>query len=315
MRVVAALAALLMVAGCESPGSKAGETAKAAAMQVSAADGIDAVGRSGSGFDYRYAYRLPGEKLKAVLQSNADACDRLGPTRCRIIAMRYQADDSNKIRAVLTLKVDPSIARAYGDAVTKTVTGTDGVLVDTEITGADSTADARSVAVVTRLRDQLKNTQAIAASTSPDAAGARARAARIQAALETIAEVEATQGQSLATAPVLMTYESSTALTGLGSSGANFRNAGQTWENSLSRLLIVLGSVGPWLIALFLIVLVLRLIVHGRGGGTGRNEADEGYAPPSPGPHHDDPHGHDDNRNLIQRWFNRDDDRQPEHHQ
>jgi hypothetical protein len=309
MRVVAALAALLMMAGCDNP-SATGEAAKQAAMQVSASDGIDTVGRSGSGFDYRYAFRLPGDKLKAVLQSNADACDRLGPTRCRIIAMRYQVGATNEIRAVLTLKVDPAIARNYGEAVTKSVTGTHGVLVDTEITGADSTSAARSTAVVSRLRDQLKNAQGIAASNSPDAAAAKARATRYQSALEAIAEVEASQGGSLATAPMLMTYESGTALTGLGSADANFHNAGATLAESVSRVLIVLGSIGPWLLVLILIIVVLRWVVHGRGGVVPRDrDEEEGYAPPAPA-HHDN---HDDNRNLIQRWFNRDDERQPEH--
>ncbi|MDF7775680.1 hypothetical protein P1X14_10520 [Sphingomonas sp. AOB5] len=308
MRVVAALVALLMVAGCEAP-SKTGEAAKQAAMEVSASDGIDTVGRSGSGFDYRYAFRLQGDKVKPVLQSNADACDKLGPTRCRIIAMRYQVSNSNQIRAVLTLKVDPVIARNYGEAVTKSVTGTGGLLVDTEITGADSTSAARSAAVVSRLRDQLKNAQSAAGSNSPDAAAAKTRVARYETALEAIAEVEASQGASLATAPVLITYESSNALNGLGSADANFRNAGATLEDSLSRVLIVLGSVGPWLLALILIIIVLRWVVHGRGGVMPRDrEEEEGYAPAAPA--HDD---RDDNRNLIQRWFNRDEDRQPEH--
>lgn len=292
MRVVAALAALMLLAGCDGTANQA-------------MPATDALHGDGSGaFDYRYAFRLPSDRLKPVLQSNADACDRLGPTRCKIDGMRYSVDDANRIRAVLTVHIDPTIARAYGDAVTKSVTGADGVLVNSAVTGTESTSAARSIAVIDRLRDQLKNAEAIAGSDSPNAASAKALAERTRIALEAIAESEAKQGESLATAPMQVTYESSTALTGLGSADANFRNAGKSLESSVARLLIVLASIGPWLLALIAIVLILRLIVHGRGGGT-----------PSNGNGHDEydgaaPQDDDrrDDRNLIQRWFARDDD-------
>jgi hypothetical protein len=298
MRVVAAVVALLLLAGCDA--GQTGAPASPESLQTGTTEGLGA-------FDYRYAYRLPSDRLKAVLQSNADACDKLGPTRCQIDGMRYSVDDSNRVRAVLMLKIDPTIARGYGEAITKSVTGADGVLVNTAITGTASTTQARSIAVIDRLRDQLKNAQAVADSGSPDAAAAKARAERFQAALDTIAESEAKQGATLATAPMLLTYESSTALTGLGTADANFRNAGQTFENSIARLLIVLGSIGPWLLALLIIIVVLRWVVHGRGGmmpanGNGNGDHD-GHE------HHAEPH--DEKRNLIQRWFNRDDDDAP----
>jgi hypothetical protein len=169
-------------------------------------------------------------------------------------------------------------------------------LVDTQVTGADSTNASRSVALIDRLRDQLKSAQTQMA-TDP---AAKARADKIQAALDTITEVEAGQGRSLATAPVLMTYESSNALTGLGSADANFHNAGTTLENSVARLLIVLFAVGPWLLVLLVLVVVLRWIVHGRGGMLPAGEHE-----PAPEHHEEERH---DNRNLIQRWFSRDDD-------
>ena len=296
MRVVWALAALALLAGCDDVDRRPADKDRS---DFASAANAEAFSSTGSGFDYRYAYRLPGSRVKGVLQSNADACDRIGPARCRILAMRYRVDEGNKTRAVLTIRIDPSIARAFGDAVTRNVTGSDGVLTDTEITGADATASARSVAVVKRLQDQLQNARA---STSPEG---QARAQRLQIALATIAEVEASQGQTLATAPMLFTYESSSALTGLGSSEANFRTAGQTLENSVGQLVQVLASVGPWCLLMLLVVLVLRWIIHGR-------------AIPEPEPRHEDGYdsqgGHDgreqrarpDNRNLIQRWFSRD---------
>ncbi|MFS2110041.1 hypothetical protein ACCC88_10165 [Sphingomonas sp. Sphisp140] len=299
MRVVWALAALALLAGCDDLNRPADGKDKS---EFASAANAEAFASTGTGFDYRYAYRLPGSRVKGVLQSNADACDRIGPARCRILSMRYRVDDGNKTRAVLTIRIDPSIARAFGDAVTKNVTGSDGVLVDTEITGADSTATARSVAVVKRLQDQLQNARA---STSPDG---QARAARLQNALSMIAEVEASQGQTLANAPMLFTYESSSALSGLGSSEANFRTAGQTLENSVAQLVQLLASIGPWCLLMLAVVLLLRWIIHGRAVGS------------DPEPRHDDSYesahdgrdqrGRGDNRNLIQRWFSRDEEDQ-----
>lgn len=299
MRVVWALAALALLAGCDTAGPKS-PTDKDKSEFATAAD-AEAFASTGTGFDYRYAYRLPGNRLKGVLQSNADACDRLGPARCRILSMRYRVDDRNHTRAVLTIRIDPSIARNYGDAVTSNVTGSDGVLIDTEITGTDATTAARSTAVVNRLRERLSNAQSLR---TPEGA---AKAQRITAALAEIAESEASQGQTLATAPLLLTYESSTALNGLGSSSANFRNAGQTLNNTLSQLLVVLANVGPWLLLMLVVVLILRWIIHGRAVG--------GDAEPAPAYQHGDGDYHSapppparDKRSLMQRWFDRDDD-------
>ena len=198
MRVLAAIAAVLLLAGCESQSSTTPPK-----DSFGGAEGVERFANSGTGFDYRYSFRLAGDRLKAVLQSNADGCDKLGPARCRILAMRYRVSDSNQIKAVLTLRIDPAIARAYGEAAVKTLQSADGVLVDSEVSGADTTTTARSLAMIDRLRDQLKAAQS-QAGTSNDA---RARAQRIQTALDTIAEVEASQGQTLATSPVKYRFQ------------------------------------------------------------------------------------------------------------
>lgn len=296
MRFIAAAAALMLLAGCDNKPVDA----PARDGLGASSSAVDDFASTGSGYDYRYAFRLPGDKLKAVLQSNADACEnKIGVAHCRILALRYRVDDGNGIKAVLTIKIDPAIARGFGEAVTKSVTDSRGVLVDTEVSGSDSTNSARSLALVNRLHQQLTSAQAQAA-TDPNA---KARADRLQSTLDTIAEVEAGQGQSLATAPVLITYESSNALTGLGSADANFSNAGTTLENSVARLVNVLAAVGPWLLVLIALVAILRWIVHGTGGGDTHDE--RAHAAEA---HDDSRHDH---RNLIQRWFSRDDEPQP----
>ncbi|RYD68584.1 MAG: hypothetical protein EOP58_00020 [Sphingomonadales bacterium] len=301
MRVVWILAAAVLLAGCDGANRAPAESAKDKS-EFTAAANAEAFASTGTGFDYRYAYRIPGNRVKGVLQSNADACDRLGPARCKILSMRYRVDDANHTRAVLTIKIDPAIARAYGDAVTSNVGGADGVLVDTEITGADGTSAARSTAIVTRLRDRLGNALTLR---TPDG---QARAARIQSALNEIAESEASQGQTLASAPMLLTYESSNALTGLGSSDANFRNAGQTLQNSLAQLLVILANVGPWLLLMLAVVLILRWIIHGSPGGSRAEPEPVHYQSDGPPDHYQAPPPQREDRTLMQRWFARDGD-------
>lgn len=302
MRVLAALAAVMLLAGCDDQAGKAPPKDSLDA----AATGAENFASTDTGFDYRYAFRLPGNQVKAVLQSHADGCDRLGPARCRILAVKYRVSDDNKIKAVLTLNIDPSIARAYGEAAVKTLQSAKGVLTDSEISGADATTTARSLALVNRLRDRLKAAQTQAAKGD---LASKAQAERIQIALDTIAESESGQGQTMATAPMLFTYESSSALTGTVNADANFSDAGQSLKNSLGRVATVLGALGPWLLLLIGIILILRLIVHGtgRGGnGNGEEHAENGHDDHREAERHD-------NRNLIQRWFNRDEDaREPE---
>lgn len=291
MRVVAAVLGLLALAGCD-----AGRAPSKPADTMSG-EAVAALTAAGGAFDYRYAYKLPGNHVKAVAESHAAGCDRLGPAKCRILAMRYRVDDANRISATLTFRIDPAVARNFGEAATKVVVGQGGALVENEIAGADATSAARSNALVARLREQLANAQS---SSDP---AQQARAQRLTTALEVIGETEAGDGQTLATAPVLITYTSGTPAPGLnGSADATFRDAGNRLLTSTAGLAQMLAGVGPWLLLMVLVVVVLRFFVHGTGKNT-----------PAPAPGEVQPWGDPDepqeNRNIIQRWFNRDDER------
>ncbi len=297
MRFAVGFAAVLALAGCTTAPDA---TDRASGISGDAASALATT----ASFDYRYAYRLPGERVKDVLESHAAACDRLGPARCRILAMRYKVDDRNKIAAMLTFTIDPAIARAFGEAATRTVNGVDGMLVDTEIAGTGTTAAARSNALVARLREQLANADAQARNEAnpDDRARATARSERLRTALSTIAEVEAGQGGTFAAAPVLITYTSGKAAAGLGGGvgNASFKDAGKSLQVSLAGLATLLANIGPWLLAMIVIVLGLRWLIHGR-----IRPEDDGYEPPVRDHAADEPEG----RNLIQRWFNRDEDK------
>lgn len=286
MRVVAGLLAVLALAGCEAAPKKD--------QDKISNEAVAALTATGGAFDYRYAYKVPGNHVKAVVESHAAGCDKLGPARCRILSMRYRVDDANRIAATLTFRIDPAVARNFGAAATKVVVGASGALVETEIAGADATASARSNALVGRLREQLANAQAGNDPVQQE------RARRLQTALDVIGESEADSGETMATAPVLITYASGTPAPGInGSADASFRDAGNKLVNSAAGIAQVLASVGPWLLLMVVAVLLLRLLIHGTSGT------------PAPANYEDDDpyreQGEPDRRNAIQRWFNRDD--------
>jgi hypothetical protein len=116
--------------------------------------------------------------------------------------------------------------------------------------------------------------------------------------MATIGEVDQGAGTSVATTPMILTYASGGAVAGaLGSSDATFDTAGATLLASLAGLATVLAGVGPWLVLLIGGALILRRIVQGDPNKT--------PAPELPVA----PHEANEGRNVVQRWFSRD-----EHH-
>ncbi|MEO6217523.1 MAG: hypothetical protein ABIO86_15960 [Sphingomonas sp.] len=300
MRVVMVMAALLVLAACDQVPGQA--DASAAGANAQPANGAIP---PAAAFDYRYAFRLPSAKIAAVQESHAKGCDQLGPARCRITAVRYDVDDQNHVTATLTLKLDPTLARAYGKAAITTVTSAHGALSKADIAGADSVAAAgRSDTVIARLRDASANAdvQLRGAITPEQRAQLSAKADRLRAAMATIGEVDQGAGTGVATTPMIFTYASGGAVAGaLGSSDATFDTAGATLMSSLAGLATVLAGVGPWLIFLLGGALILRRIVQG--------DPKKAAAPELPAA----PPENNEGRNVVQRWFSRDEHQVAEH--
>src|SRR3954454_15786006 len=78
------------------------------------APGVDVTSAPGVAFNYRYAFRLPGNRIAQVQESHAQACEKLGLTKCRITGMRYRLVNQKDVQAMLALRLDPGIAREFG---------------------------------------------------------------------------------------------------------------------------------------------------------------------------------------------------------
>lgn len=285
------LAALL--GGCD--------TVAVAPSSSARADAADTV--AGGPFDYRYAYRLPGDRVKTVLENNSRRCEQLTARRCRVTAVRYRVEDGRKVSATLTLRIDPAMARDFGDYVSDSVTRAEGQVIDSEAASGDL-ARASADAPIAALHRELA--RIAAGRTTPEGTE---RTRRIRAALDVISDVTGEDADSLATAPVLITYEATGGLSRIGAAPqATLRNAGETLQRSVAAMVQAMAFIGPWLVLALILVFLLRLLIHGRGGARPiLDPVPDGGAHAVPVEGGEQHGARNAGRGLLQRWFGRGD--------
>ncbi|MBJ6120808.1 hypothetical protein [Sphingomonas mollis] len=125
MRCLSIALACLAMTGCSKApdGNSPGETTTNA---------------SGVAFAYRYAFRLPSNRIADAQEAQAEACERLAPGQCRITGMTYRLDDSGQVVASLDVRVAATVARAFGRRGVQGVERAGGALTGAEITGTDA---------------------------------------------------------------------------------------------------------------------------------------------------------------------------------
>ena len=123
------------------------------ARNVSPGPDVSPTASPGVAFNYRYAYRLPAQRVSEVQEQHARACEQLGIARCRITGMRYRVADDGGIEAMLAVKLQPGLARSFGRGGTEAVTRAEGKLIEADITGTDADSAIRSA---TRGIDQMR---------------------------------------------------------------------------------------------------------------------------------------------------------------
>lgn len=264
MRKPLGLLLLLTAAGCsQGPNREASETSAPqnsadmdAAAESSAGPNVAVTAAPGVAFHYRYAFRLPVDRVQSVQEQHAQACEKLGIARCRITDLRYLATGDN-IQASLSFKLDPSLAREFGKQGIDAVVRAEGKLVEAEISGEDV---GSKIAAATRgegeLEDELKRVEAQLAR--PGLRGAERAELQVQAQQlrEQMRGSRATrseQQQSLATTPMVFSYGS-----GDPSGRPSFRRAtGDAIDNFLGGLawiFVALITLLPWAVVTGLLV-------------------------------------------------------------
>ncbi len=250
-----------------SEGAATVDVAYEAAPEESAmkAPGIPASAAPNLAFEYRYAFKLPDDKIGAVQEEHAEACEVLGSARCQIVDMKYQQIDENQAEAMLAFKLDPAIARKFGRDAIASVEKAEGVLADGNVTGTNvggqiEDSQGRSAMLQAQL-ERLEKRLASKGLPPKERASLQDRAEEIRRELDTEAGDRSKGEVKLAMTPVQFTYTSDGGLPGFGQDNpfANaFDVAATSFATMVSFVLLVLGGIAPWALLALLIVLALR---------------------------------------------------------
>jgi hypothetical protein len=214
----------------------------------------------GVAFNYRYAFDLAEDRIAAVQEQHAQACEKLGVARCRITGLRYQVFGDGAIRGLLALKLAPPLARRYGKDGLRIVEAADGRLIDAEISGTDvapaiSTARREKTEADAALK-RIASRLARPGLPEGDRNALEAEAERLRGTAGSAADTAASAAEALAQTPVVFQYRSGSR-TDLSAAIASI---GENLRSSLAGIILILSVLLPWLIAAGLIAAVARWV-------------------------------------------------------
>ena len=254
MRRSLVLSLLLFTAGCGGGGQAdeqpaPGESASADRAAPGTGPDVAPTAAPGVAFNYRYAFRLGGDRIAEVQERHAASCEQLGPARCRIMGMQYRVVGRNDVEAMLAFKLEPAIARRFGRAGVDAVVRSDGMLVESEITGTDVGTTLRSAGrSIAELSADLQRIEAQLARGGMSAEERSRLEYEAQQLRQSIRAAEANRSDaqdSLATTPVVFRYGSRDT-DGGPDLGLAIENAGDTIESSFAVLLVLVVTLLPW---------------------------------------------------------------------
>jgi hypothetical protein len=268
MRKAFGLALVLAAAACgKAPdhgrrggGDRGRGDADVAARDTAAAPaGIAPTAAPGVAFNYKYAFRLPADRISAVQEEHAQACEKLGLQRCRITGMYYHLTGDRDIEARLDFKLDPAIARAFGKEGIGLVNRADGRLVTSEISGTDVGTDIDAASRdEAQQADALKKIEAQLARpglSASERTELQRQAQRIREAIAASKSDKAEKQESLARTPMSFAYESGDMAPGVR------RSLSQGTDNlvaALEWMLLAAITLLPWALAAGLVWLGWR---------------------------------------------------------
>jgi len=269
MRRSIALVTILLVGGCSDASPRGGESAtqafdvaepapataaeETAPSSRAAGPNVAPTAAPGVAFNYRYAFRLPSQRVASVQEQHARACEQLGVARCRITDMRYRVVNDRDVEGMLGFKLEPGLARRFGQAGAELVARSEGMLTESTITGTD---------VGTSIRTAGRNIAEMAEELARIEAQLRQRGlvAERRAQLEYEAQqlrqaIRASQAQrqenqeSLATTPVVFNYGSGNLVPGFDSRPSLTRAAARGWDNfveGIALIFLIAVTLLPW---------------------------------------------------------------------
>jgi hypothetical protein len=288
-------AALLAACSQQNPDNQPSALQTFDTKEDSAAPGVDVTAAPGVAFNYRYAFRLPGNRIGQVQEAHAQACEKLGITKCRITGMRYRLVNQKDVQAMLALRLDPAVARAFGKQATEVVDKSDGMLVDQEITGEDVGSKISGAnRTEAQLREELAKVEAELARPVPPVRSATPpppvdRQSLLDRAKELRDQIRSLQvgrdedKEALAGTPMVFNYGSGSVVPGFDVRSPlrdALQRSADNFMGGFAAILVIFITLLPWLVLIGLGVWVYRLIRQ-RGWVGARQDSgpDEASAP------------------------------------
>jgi hypothetical protein len=225
--------------------------------------GVAPTAAPGVAFNYRYAFRLPAENIGRVQEEHAQACEKLGVERCRIMAMTYNDEGDRRIDAQLAFKLDPTLARTFGRDGIAAVAKAQGELVRAAITGTDVGSEIAAAARgQAQQADEIRRIEAQLNRPGLSSSERVELQQQLQSLRESVRSGQAEQTgrrQQLASTPVVFDYRAGKTGTRLERAVAD---AGDNFAFAATTLLILLVTLLPWIVALLLIWLAARWVAR-----------------------------------------------------
>lgn len=222
---------------------------------------IDAGRAPGVAFSYDYGFHVPDKAISTVQDAHASACEQLGP-RCRITGMRYTVGDTGRVDAMLSVGLDPAVARAFGKEAVAVVVRNEGTLAKQDTTGTDASGTiAEADTQTSEAREQLAQVEEKLKTTAAGSAreDLLRQAETLRARITESATAKTGAQTSLAVTPMTFNYAS-----GSLNGGVDLRDAFSTAWSSLNYMIwviiVVVGALLPWAALAAVGVLGLRYL-------------------------------------------------------
>ena len=217
-------------------------------------------------FEYRYNFRLPDRNIGAVQQEHAEACTMLGTARCEIVDMQFEQNDGYA-HAMLSLRLDPSVAFRFGRDAIAAVEKADGELANGNVNGTNAggaieESQGRSAMLLAQV-ERLEKRLATKGLPAKERASLQDRIEELRKQLDGEQDQRRQGENKLAMTPVQLNYSSDGGVPGFGNENP-FANAFEATAGSfgtmVSFVLLIGGVALPWIALILLIMFGIRAL-------------------------------------------------------
>ena len=223
---------------------------------------------------YGYVFRLPTEALAGAQERHLELCRQLGPFRCRVVSLQRGEREGEAVAASLNLEVAAGIASEFGRRLADISSDAGAEMVDRTIAAEDITRQMIDTEARARTRETLiRRLTGLLEARSGNIEQAVEAERAINAAQEELEAARAWLAEMrgrVAMTKVEIGYQSSDPIADRSRSpiGDAFAQVGAVSVASLASLIVIAGTLLPWLVFGGLAWLAVRAIRRRRAHAT-----------------------------------------------